>query len=351
VNGRSNISILDEYWDQIKGYLSLWKDLYQWPIGSDYNTALSVRNELEKAIKDQVSKNGYLSKKLFDKIMVWGFNRSSYNTEEDIVKTTGLVFALLNKNKIVEAAIEMTSLSGIGISRATKVIALYNQNDFGIYDSRAADGLSDLIIDGKRFIPIPLGRTVRGDTNLNTYDFCIAYKRYLDVLRYFRNKAMAEPILCSSFTRVADLEMAFFSRSRNKSKNTLQPVHVTEYSKNIIDDTDKYFTLGKGKKAKQFWGFIDENGITVLIGKEGKSSFSLTQLQIEELLAHFQNRGWFPLGNCVDNIKPGGFGEYFQNVLKLGAKAASHFSAMLVYQSRLEYRYNGNAIELKVKEV
>jgi hypothetical protein len=46
----------------------------------------------------------------------------------------------------------LTDLDGIGISRANKIIALFNQNEYGIYDSRASDGLSDLLCKGKRVL-------------------------------------------------------------------------------------------------------------------------------------------------------------------------------------------------------
>jgi len=66
-------------------------------------------------------------------------------------------------------------------------------------------------------------------------------------------------------------------------------------------------------------------------------------------LKHFSNREWFPLGNKIDEVKPGGLGEYFKNVLKTSPKFASHFASVLVSQGRVEYRYGTyNQIELKV---
>lgn len=91
---------------------------------------------------------------------------------------------------------------------------LFNQNDFAIYDSRAAHGLSDLTYNGKRFIPIPPGRCIKGDTDLNKNDFCESYEKYIWVLRFFRELAKKEDRIREEFKRVSDFDIAFFAKSR-----------------------------------------------------------------------------------------------------------------------------------------
>lgn len=103
-------------------------------------------------------------------------------------------------------------------------------------------------------------------------------------------------------------------------------------------DTHEYWTLGKGLKAKKFWVTSDAEAITLCSGAKGTSKTRLTFKQIDDCLQYFADRGWFVLGNGVDNIKPGGLGEYFFNHLKKGAKAASPFAALMVAQGRLERR-------------
>ena len=64
---------------------------------------------------------------------------------------------------VADAAAELVRLPGIGISRASKILALANQREFGIYDSRSAHGMSDLCDASRRLIAIPPGRVIRGD--------------------------------------------------------------------------------------------------------------------------------------------------------------------------------------------
>jgi len=114
-------------------------------------------------------------------------------------------------------------------------------------------------------------------------------------------------------------------------------------------DGNSYRTLGVGKNAKTFWADVTEEGIAVFTGREGESTLFLSNREIDECLAHFKERGWFLLANTVDNLAPGGLGEYFKFTLKKGAKFASHFAAILVNKHRLEHRYRKHSsIELKV---
>ena len=73
-----------------------------------------------------------------------------------------------------------------------------------------------------------------------------------------------------------------------------------------------YWTLGRGGQAKKFWVNSNEKGLTFYSGAEGKSITKLTYQQIEDCLRHFADRGWFILGNGIDDIKPGGLGEYLK---------------------------------------
>lgn len=116
-----------------------------------------------------------------------------------------------------------------------------------------------------------------------------------------------------------------------------------------MQDKQECWTLGKGRKAKKFWVVNDEKSITLYSGAEGKSITKLTFQQINGCLQYFADRGWFILGNGIDNIKPGGLGEYFTKHLKKSAKAASHFAALMVAQRKLEYREGPHGrIELRV---
>ena len=103
-------------------------------------------------------------------------------------------------------------------------------------------------------------------------------------------------------------------------------------------------TLGKGKKAREFWWQEDDKGITVWAG----TCMSLTHKEISDCLDHFRGR-WFPLGADMVNPTTGGLGEYLRNLSHISnARYACHFAAVWVKQNRLVTRDEGNAIYLKV---
>jgi hypothetical protein len=104
-------------------------------------------------------------------------------------------------------------------------------------------------------------------------------------------------------------------------------------------------TLGKGKKARQFFWEEDDKGITVWVGSP---RVSLTHKEISDCLDHFRGR-WFPLGADMVNPTTGGLGEYLRNLSHISnARYACHFAAVWVRQNRLVTRDEGNAIYLKV---
>lgn len=57
-----------------------WKISYEWPKGVSFQESLVQRNRLEASIKEEIEAKGWLSKKVFDDVMVWGFGRPSNNT-------------------------------------------------------------------------------------------------------------------------------------------------------------------------------------------------------------------------------------------------------------------------------
>jgi hypothetical protein len=147
--------------------------------------------------------------------MQWGFGRNSRCSDNEITEATRLAFQHLEADRIVEAAWELVKLPRIGISRASKILALSDQDELGIYDSRSAHGLSDLIDSaGRRIVPIPPGRAIAGDA-MAKKSCCVAFQKYTWVLRHLRSLARNGNSLRGVFARFADLEIAFFTRSRS----------------------------------------------------------------------------------------------------------------------------------------
>src|SRR5260370_23729113 len=170
-------SALSEYWDRIKRFLPDWKSSYQWPRGVTFRSAVARRSELERKIREELGSQGNLSKETFDSVLVWGFGASSSCSDAEIRQATRRAFESLASNEIAQAARELVKLFRAGISRASKILALSDQQGFGIYDSRSAHGLSDLKDNRGRFIAIPPGRVIAGDTRTKE-EYCTAFEQY-----------------------------------------------------------------------------------------------------------------------------------------------------------------------------
>jgi hypothetical protein len=348
---RAHRGVLESYWHSIALEILSWKACYEWPKGMKLEEAIRRRNALESDLARDLKEHGYISQRVFDDVMVWGFGKPSGLREEDISAATEKAFASLKDGDLYDAALQLTLWAGFGIARASKVLALSDQKRFGIYDSRSADGLSDLCQEGKRVIPIPPGRVIRGDS-LTKREFCVAFREYTWVLRFLHCCAQQDKKMRDEFQQVADIEIALFARSRKRSRPSAGKARSLDTIPDIEGQTDEsncYVTLGMGNKAKKFWGDISEDGIVLWTGSKGKTVFRLNAVELESCLAYFTGHEWFPLGNRVDAVERGGLGEYFQDILRQSPLFASHVAAILVNQSRLEYRYGvRNRIELKV---
>jgi hypothetical protein len=367
---KSTIKVISQYWEKIAPFILEWKTNYQWPKNTSYQDAIKIRNELEEIIKRDLTERGFLSKRVVDKIFLWGFNKRAENNEKEIAIQTQKAFTFLSQNLLRSAAIELTQLKGVGISRATKIIALSNQDDFAIYDSRTGHALRDLTIHRKRMLLIPVGRVIPGDKGISSNTFCNEFVKYTAVIQELRNLAKNEPF-AKEFRRASDIELYLFSRSRRESKqdNTehskperdftdskrnIENNHNSEENHSISKNTfytEKLFTLSKGARAKAFWVEKEKNQFVVKTGIDGNSAFKITFQEIEKLLQYFSIKEWFPLGNSVDNLTQGGLGEYVRYTLKQSAKNASHIASILVHIGLMEFSYGiRNSIDLKVKK-
>jgi len=338
------------FWDRIKGRVLNWKSQYEWPKGVIGEAALKRRAELERAIRQDLAMQAYISRTTFESIMRWGFMVESGCSEEEIRRITRAAFQYLKRDRIAAAARELVTLPRIGISRAAKILALSDQNELGIYDSRSAHGLSDLVDStGRSIVSIPPGRVIRSD-NKSRDSYCTAFEKFVWVLRHLRRLAGCSEQLRKGLARVADLEIALFMRSKSGDIDLgNRPPKIPTHLRDVAEDDEESFfwTLGPGEKAKGFWVIFKENSATVLTG-QGKTPKTLNANQVDACLRHFGDN-WFPLSNSktLQRRDSRGLGEYFAR--NFGSSVfASHFAALWVFEGRLEPSFRSGALWLRV---
>jgi hypothetical protein len=172
--------------------------------------SLEIRNSLSRLIvKSRVRNNGGVDRDTLDEIMAWGFPNEPVFPERDsnkCLEITREAFNLLDEGKPSDAVLKLMPINGVKISRASKVIGLFDQNYLAIYDSRVGNALKTLTIEGEKMIKCPPGRNRPGDSDCKPNDWAKNYERLLWVLEIIRNKLIEQGFLFS----IADVEMALF---------------------------------------------------------------------------------------------------------------------------------------------
>ncbi len=341
---------LRAFWNRVGYRVPYWRDQYQWPKGASLEGSVNTRTQLESLIQTELEMQGCLSKSTFDAIIRWGFGNSSGCSDQEVRQATRLAFRHLKDGHLAEAARALVKLPRVGISRASKVLALSDQLELGIYDSRSAHGLSDLVDRaGRRIITIPPGRVIPGDPRTKD-EFCRGFEKYIYSLRYLRNLALEDSSLSAVSWRVADIEMAFFMRSRSgelssETRNRRVPEHLRTLAEHNEDDA--FWTLGPGRKSRQFFAIVNASAVTIFTG-EKSTTLTLNAEDIDACLSNFGVNP-FPLSNSKTAAErnPKGLGEYFAR--NFGSSVfASHFAALWAHQGLLEAKRDKGAWWLRV---
>ena len=112
-------------------------------------------------------------------------------------------------------------------------------------------------------------------------------------------------------------------------------------------------TLSRDNRKRKF-GFIEYNTETHFFtgknyDKKVEASFILSENDINIILEHFKDKGWFILGNQVDDVKPNGFGSFYKDALNGSPKNTSHISSYLQHKDLIISRIHNGCLELKIK--
>jgi len=90
-------------------------------------------------------------------------------------------------------------------------------------------------------------------------------------------------------------------------------------------------TLAPGNRKRRFRAEISAGErIRIETGHKG-SGVTVSWSDYKRMVSFFRGRGFFLLGNRIDDVKAGGLGEYFRDRLKKSPRYASHFAAIMVH--------------------
>ncbi len=138
----------------------------------------------------RIKNNGGTDRETLDNIMAWGFPNPLFpeRDEDACLRITREAFTLLDEGKPDAAMLKLMSIDGVGVSRASKIIGLSDQNSLTIYDSRVGAALETLTNDGHKIIKSPPGLNRAGDLDCSPIDWAENYQKLLWVLQVIRNE-------------------------------------------------------------------------------------------------------------------------------------------------------------------
>lgn len=179
-----------------------------------FDASVKERNQLETTINESRERNnGAVDLATLDKICLWGFKRKfPLRNPNEIIKITRKAFESVDKENYYDAIFELMKIRGVGISRASKIIGLSNQEKLCIYDSRVGHVLRDLKKGGVKLIKCPPDQGYKRDYDFTTKSgWAMNYERLIWAIEIMQNYFKTK----NRSLRAADIEIALFVLGEN----------------------------------------------------------------------------------------------------------------------------------------
>jgi hypothetical protein len=182
-----------------------WKD-------KEPKACLAERNRISKEIIfSRLHHEGGITLETLDLIMAsGGFQQFPLRDEDKVLEVTRRAFDFVDKGKVSDAIEELLAIKGVDIARASKIIGLFDQERFCIYDSRVGQALKTLQFAEKPVLKCPPGPVEPGDI-CSDARWAENYQRLIWTLEIIRDYLHSEGYPFS----IADIEMALFMMEKS----------------------------------------------------------------------------------------------------------------------------------------
>ncbi|MCW4016911.1 MAG: hypothetical protein NWF06_11115 [Candidatus Bathyarchaeota archaeon] len=179
---------------------------YSWN-DKEPQTCLTERNEITESIAFSRSQNsGGIDLVTLDLIMSWGgFGKFPLRDEQKVLEITQKIFNLVDNGKISDAVEDLLTIKGVGIFQASKIIGLFDQDRFCIYNSQVGNALKTLQFAEKPVLKCPVGPKTPEDI-CSDERWGENYQHLIWTLEVIRDYLNSEGYPFS----IADIEMALF---------------------------------------------------------------------------------------------------------------------------------------------
>jgi hypothetical protein len=202
---RENKAIIVSWTAEHLAELAAGRRNYGWN-GKTLAEAITERNQVSKDIVlSRIRNSGGVDIETMNQVMDWGGLRHIQLENNEALEITRHAFESIDKGDLKEAVLKLMSIKGIGIASASKLIGLFDQNAFAIYDSRVGTALRSLVVKNQRLVKCPPGRTRLGDL-CSDQQWAKDYEKVIWILEIIRNGLNEQGYPFS----IADVEMALF---------------------------------------------------------------------------------------------------------------------------------------------
>jgi hypothetical protein len=184
---------------------------YSWN-DKEPKACLQERSQVSKAIVlSRIQNSGGVDLETLDMIMKWGdFSEFPLRNKDKVLELTRRVFNFVDKGKISEATKLLLAIEGVEIGQASKIIGLFDQERFCIYDSKVGEALNTLQFTEKPVSKCPPGPKKAGDICSDSR-WGENYQRLIWTLEIIRDYLHLEGYPFS----IADIEMALFMMGKD----------------------------------------------------------------------------------------------------------------------------------------
>ena len=180
---------------------------YSWKNEPTLECVKSRNDVSREIILSRIRNGGGVDLETLDKVTMWGFGRRfPLRDPDEALRITTEAFNHLDVWAIREAILTLLQINGVGISRASKIIGLFDQENLCIYDSRVGNALKTLKYQGEKIVLCPPGQNRNGDLNVGDPKWAEHYERLIWTIEVIQDDLNQKG--CTY--RLADVEMALF---------------------------------------------------------------------------------------------------------------------------------------------
>jgi hypothetical protein len=168
---------------------------------------LEERDEISREIIfSRLHHDGGVTLETLDLIMAsGGYDQFPLRDEDKVLEITRKTFDFVEKGKVSGAIKELLAVKGVDVARASRIISLFDQERFCMYDNRVGQALRTLHFDEKPALNCPAGPHRPGDI-CSDQRWAENYQRLIWTLGIIRDYLDSEGYPFS----IADIEMALF---------------------------------------------------------------------------------------------------------------------------------------------